>query len=328
MRKSEKKMVIGVMTSGGDCPGMNAVLNYICKYAQSRYKIVFVRNAYYGLVRNQIVSIDNCLVKMCIHEGGTLLGSKRFPEFEKPEFQKKAVENLRKNKINVLIVVGGNGSYSGAKCLSKLGVNVICIPGTIDNDVKSTDLAIGFATALQTLHNCLLKISSTARSHERVSIVEVMGRYCSDLAFFSSFSTFADMVITHDCFLSPHDVVKNLKKILLKKTSPLIVICEKLYGCDGRPNLQELGSIIEAKVAKKVNICVIGYLQRGGSPCAFDCVLAGMMSFHAIQLINEQKFNRLVGYRNGQITSTKIDDDVEKDKLQNFSDKLINGFIY
>lgn len=310
----DNKLSLAIITSGGDAPGMNNIIAHILKYSNGKYRVLLVRNAFRGLVENDFIEPDGNAVITSAHSGGTILGSLRFPQFEKLEFQKKAVANLQQRQIDVLIIAGGNGSYRAAQSLAKLGIKVICIPTTIDNDVDSTDFTVGFATALETIQECVSKIVTTARSHSRISLVEVMGRYCPDLTNFSAVVCDADVVITRDHYLEPKVIISRLQTLFKHQNSALVLVAEKIYGEDGKPTLLELASIIEQNLRKQVNTCVLGYIQRGGKPSAFDCMLSGMMCYYTMKLIQNGEFNKMICYRNGTICALDLNANVPKKK--------------
>ncbi|MBP5301602.1 MAG: 6-phosphofructokinase [Bacilli bacterium] len=288
---------IAILTSGGDCPGMNALINAIVKKgAEYNFKIFFIFDGYYGLFKNQIYKNDKNDFSNIIACGGTILRSSRFEDFKKREIREMAVNNLKKNEIDALICIGGNGTYKGAYELSKMNVNCICIPATIDNDIVLTDFTLGFDTCLNTIVNCVDKIRDTTMSHQKCSIIEVMGRDCGDLSFFSGLALYADIISTSKNFLTINEIIEKIKKILNKnKRNIIIIVSEKLY------DVQDLATEIEKTLNYKCSAEILGHLQRGGTPSAFDRILAYKFGTKCIELIQNDKINGCIGIKNNKI---------------------------
>lgn len=293
---------IGVLTSGGDAPGMNAAVRAIIRAGIKNGKEMFViYDGYRGLVDGEIQQVDRNFVSDIINRGGTIIRSARLPEFKELEVQKKAVEQLKKHGIDALVVIGGDGTYMGAKKLSNLGINCIAIPGTIDNDIASTDYTIGFDTALNTICDAVSKLRDTSSSHQRCSVIEVMGRYCGDLALFSGIASGADLIISTDHPLSRGESIERIKKMRAEgKRHVIVIITEKL--CD----VHEFARDIEKQTGYECRAEVLGRIQRGGSPSAFDRVLAAKLGTYAVECLLENKSGRCVGIINNQLTDIDI----------------------
>ena len=294
---------VGVLTSGGDAPGMNAAIRAVVRAGiRNGCEMYFVYEGYKGLVEGNIQKIDRSGVSEIISRGGTILKSARLPEFKDEAVRKKAVEQLKKHHIDALVCIGGDGTYMGAKKLTEMGINCIGVPGTIDNDIASTDYTIGFDTALNTIIECTDKIRDTTESHSRCSIVEVMGRHCGDLALFSGIAEGVDMIITPDHPISDEDIIENLKAWKkANKQHVMIVISENIY-----PDTKVLNEKIEKETGYESRVEVLGRIQRGGSPSAFDRVLAARLGAHAIDLIMEGKGGLCVGLVNNKVVHYDI----------------------
>ena len=286
---------IGILTSGGDSPGMNAAIRSVVRTGLSYGLDVYgIYNGYRGLINGEIVPMDRSSVSDIVNRGGTILKTARLPEFKNIEFQKKAVEILQKEGIEALVVIGGDGSYRGGLDLTKLGINCIGLPGTIDNDIASTDFTIGFDTALNTIIDAVDKIRDTTESHSRCSIIEVMGNHCGDLALYSGIAEGAEIIITPDFLMSDEDVFSVLRKMREKDSNKraIMIVSEKIY-----PDIHEFAKRIEANTGFNTRATVLGYIQRGGAPSASDRVLAGRMGSYAVDLLVNGKGGRCVGIR-------------------------------
>lgn len=299
------KNKIAILTSGGDSPGMNTVIYSVIKHCFSNnIEPYVIYEGYKGLVEGKIVKANFIEAEKNALNGGTYIYTSRLPEFAKLSVRKIAVDKLKKLGITNLIVVGGDGSYQGAKLLSELGIKCIGIPGTIDNDISSSDFTIGFFTALDSIDQAIYKIRHTCISHRRPAIIEVMGRYCGDLAVFSGITSFADLIITSENYMTPETIAERVKQAFDKnyeKRTFIIVISEKIYGCENKPTLEDIDTAIYKKINCKTNINRLGYLQRGGIPSALDRFLAFQMGMHAVELIIKQKFNRIIGISHNDI---------------------------
>ncbi|MCH3964808.1 MAG: 6-phosphofructokinase [Clostridium sp.] len=290
-------MKIAILTSGGDAPGMNATIRAVVKFASYKKAEVFgVKYGYKGLIDGDLIKLDNKEVDDVAERGGTILKTARCIEFVKEEGQRKALNTLKKFQIGGLIVIGGDGSFKGAEKLSRLGVNTIGLPGTIDNDLNYTDYCIGFDTTLNTVLECIKKIKDTDSSHEKTTIVEVMGRYCGDLALYSAFAGGAEIISTPENKLKPDDICKKLSdNIHNGKKDNIIIVTERMY------DINELQKYIECKLDISIRSTVLGFVQRGGDPSAFDRILAFKMGIKAVDLLINGFSNKAVGIRNNKI---------------------------
>jgi 6-phosphofructokinase 1 len=295
-------MNIGVLTSGGDSPGMNAAIRAIIRAGLSYgHDLYAIYNGYRGLVAGQIEKVDRSFVSQIINKGGTILRSARLPEFINPNIREEGVKQLKKFGINALVVIGGDGTYRGAKDLSDMGINCIGLPGTIDNDIASTDYTIGFDTCLNTIVQAVDKLRDTTFSHQRCSIIEVMGNRAGDLAIYAGLACGAELTISGDNFMPLSEMIARLKfQKATSKNHAMVIVSEKLF------DLNELARFIQQETDFEVRTEVLGRIQRGGAPSAFDRILASRMGEYAVQCLNEGKTSRCIGVR-GQ---TLVDYDI------------------
>lgn len=295
---------IAVLTSGGDAPGMNACVRAVVRSGLVRgFEMYGIRNGYRGLLEDNIVKMNRHSVSEIINRGGTVLGTARSPEFKNIEVQKKGVEILKKHGIDALVGIGGDGTYMGLAALSRLGINTIGIPGTIDNDIASSDFTIGFDTALNTIVECVDRLRDTSSSHQRCSIVEVMGNRCGDLAAYAGLACGAEMVITSETKFSKESVIDFLKKQREKgKNHAIIIISEKV--CD----VYELAHEIMYKCGFETRAEILGHMQRGGTPSAFDRVLASRLGHYSIELLQQGVSSSCIGIIDNKLTCNSIAD--------------------
>ncbi len=299
---------IAVLTSGGDAPGMNACLRAVVRAGLYNGKDMYVvYDGLRGLVEGDIKQVNKDFTQDIINRGGTVIRSARLPEFKDPEVAKKAANNLKDFEIDALIGIGGDGTFRGLNLLSTFGVKVVGIPGTIDNDVGSTEQTIGFSTALNTICECVDKLKDTSGSHQRCSLIEVMGRDCGDLAMYAALAEGAEGVICVEHPLKEEVLFRKLRKMKAQnKSHAIIIVSENLY------DIRELAKKIEEETNFDTRTEVLGRLQRGGSPSAEDRVLAARMGARSIDIaLNEQLGSRIVGIRSGQIIDLPIEDAVE-----------------
>ena len=294
---------IGVLTSGGDAPGMNCAIRAVVraglKYGLGVYG---VNDGYKGLVEGDIVELDRHSVSDIVSRGGTVLKTARLREFKEESVRQIAVNNLRKLGIDALVVIGGDGSYMGAKKLTEMGINCVGLPGTIDNDIASTDYTIGFDTCLNTIVDCVDKIRDTTESHQRCAIIEVMGNHCGDLALFSGIAEGAEMIITPDHPIPAEEVMASLRDLYeSKKKRAVVIVSEKIY-----PDIHAFAKRITEETGFEAKAEVLGRVQRGGSPSAFDRVLAARMGAHAVDCLLEGKGGICVGMINNKIVDYDI----------------------
>ena len=296
---------IGVLTSGGDAPGMNAAIRAVTRVALANgFEVMGIKDGYRGLVEGNYIPMDKSTVSDILNRGGTVLGSARLTEFKDLEIQKKAVQTLQNAKIDAIVVIGGDGSYRGAMALTKLGINCIGLPGTIDNDIPGTDFTIGFDTALNTVVEAVDKLRDTSSSHHRCSVVEVMGNRCGDLAVWAAISCGAEIVITPETGYDELDVLERLRYLdkAVKKRHAIVVISEKIADVD------ELARKISQNTGFAGRATVLGHVQRGGSPSPRDRVLASMMGEKAVDLLMEGVGGHCVGMIDNKVTSMPIEE--------------------
>ncbi|WP_078595057.1 6-phosphofructokinase [Evansella clarkii] len=295
---------IGVLTSGGDSPGMNAAIRAVVRKAI--YHDIEVYGIYYGyagLISGNIQKLEVGSVGDIIHRGGTMLYTARCEEFRTEEGQLKGVEQLKKFGIEGLVVIGGDGSFQGAKKLTEHGFPTVGVPGTIDNDISGTDFTIGFDTALNTVIDAIDKIRDTATSHERTYVIEVMGRDAGDIALWSGLADGAETILIPEEKYDIDDVLKRLKRGHDRgKTHSIIVVAE------GAASGVEIGKIIDERAGLETRVTVLGHIQRGGSPTASDRVLASRLGAYAVELLLDGEAGKMVGVQKNELVSHSFDD--------------------
>ena len=298
---------IGVLTSGGDAPGMNAAVRGVVRTALSLgIEVYGIYDGYQGLVENRIAKLDRSSVSDVINRGGTFLGSARFPEFKDVAVREKGIENLKEHGIEALVVIGGDGSYMGAKKLTEMGYPCIGLPGTIDNDIAGTDYTIGYLTALNTVIESIDRLRDTSSSHQRISIVEIMGRHCGDLTLMSAIAGGCEYIITPETGLDKEQLIGNIQDGIAKgKKHAIIALTELMMDAN------ELAKEIEAATGRETRATVLGHIQRGGRPTAFDRVLASRMGNYAVHLLQEGYGGRCVGIEKKELVHHDIIDCIE-----------------
>lgn len=302
---------IGIVTSGGDAPGMNAAIRAVARIAYSKnLEVLGFERGWEGLMTNTFIPVTPRSVSGIIQLGGTILHTSRSPQFKKKEGIRKAANNLAMNKIDGLAVIGGDGSFKGALELSKETSSLIVgVPATIDNDVFGTDETIGFDTAVNTAVAEIDRIRDTAISHERVFIVEVMGRTRGFLASTVGLTVGAEIILVPEAKTEKERIVKRLAENSAKgKRSGIIVAAE------GIGDTRKLGREIEKSTGTEVRVSVLGYAQRGGSPTARSRLLASLFANEAVNLLSEGRENRVVGLQKGEVTSTELEKSCENEK--------------
>lgn len=290
-------MKIACLTSGGDAPGMNAVIRAIVRAGNLYgHEIYGIRDGYKGLVEDDMILLTHQSVSGFLSKGGTFLGTSRLPEFTQIKVREIAVRNLRQRGIDALIVIGGDGTYKGGMDLADMGVKVIGIPGTIDNDVAGTDFTIGFNTAVETIVDAIDKLRDTSSSHQRVSIIEVMGRQSGDLAVYAGICGGAEFIITPENQIDTEVMIETIKKYKDEgRRHAIVVVTEKML------DPHELAHEITERSGFSSRATVLGYIQRGGSPCPDDRILGSRMGTYAIELLNDEIHGVCVGVRNNQM---------------------------
>ena len=301
---------IGVLTSGGDAPGMNAAIRGVVRAALTEGLEVYgIYDGYQGLYEDRMEQLDRYSVSDVINRGGTFLGSARFPEFRKPEVRETAVQNMKRRGLDALVVIGGDGSYMGAKLLTETGFPCIGLPGTIDNDVAGTDYTIGYFTALETVLEAIDRLRDTSSSHQRISIVEVMGRHCGDLTLAAAIAGGCEFIVLPEVEFKPEDLVDEIKAGIAKgKKHAIVAITEHI--CD----VDDLAKFIEQETGRETRATVLGHIQRGGSPVAYDRILASRMGAYSIELLLQGYGGRCVGIQNEKLVHHDIIDAIENMK--------------
>lgn len=301
---------IGVLSSGGDAPGMNAAIRAVVRTGiYNNLRVMGIKKGYNGLISGDIYEMNLSSVADIIHRGGTILRTARSEEFTTEAGRKKALTVLKVFHIDGLVVIGGDGSLRGARELSKLGVPTIGIPGTIDNDLGYTNFTIGFDTAINTVIEGISKIRDTSTSHGRANIIEVMGRHCGDIALYSGLAGGAESIIVPEEGFNIEDVCKRLIQGKNRgKLHSIILLAE------GVGNAYELSKEIQNYTGIETRVTILGHLQRGGSPTAFDRILASKMGAKAVELLLEGKTARTLGVKGNKIFDMDIDEALSMEK--------------
>ncbi|MCR5769597.1 MAG: 6-phosphofructokinase [Butyrivibrio sp.] len=309
MAKEIKK--IGVLTSGGDAPGMNAAIRAVVrKSIANGLQVVGIKKGYQGLLNEEFIDMDRHSVSDIIQRGGTILGTARCMEFKTEEGQQKAVEICHQYGIDGVIVIGGDGSYRGAQKLSQHGINTIGIPGTIDLDISCTDYTIGFDTAINTAMSAIDKVRDTSSSHERCSIIEVMGRHAGYIALWCSIANGGDDILIPEKYdFNEQKVIDNIIDNRKRGKTHHIII-----NAEGIGHSTSMARRIEAATGIETRATILGYMQRGGSPTCKDRVYASMMGAYAADIMTQGKTNRVVGYRDGKFQDFDIEEALNMEK--------------
>ena len=293
---------IGVLTSGGDAPGMNAAVRAVVRTAIAMgIKVKGIRRGYNGLIEGDIIDLDVRSVSDIIHRGGTVLYTARSPRFKTEEGMKEAIDNCKKHGIEGIVVIGGDGSYRGARDLSLRGIPCVGVPGTIDNDISSTEYTIGFDTAMNTAMEMVDKIRDTAQSHDRCSVVEVMGRRAGYLALQTGIAVGATAVLVPEVEFKIEDVIEKIKST--QKTGKkhfIVVVAEGVGG------VEEIAKKIESETGVESRATILGHVQRGGNPTVRDLVMATEMGYAAVKLLKDGIGNRVIGWKKGDIVNYDI----------------------
>ncbi len=302
---------IGVLTSGGDAPGMNAAVRAVVRAAIFRgIEVIGIRRGYNGLINGDIIRLDEKSVAHIINRGGTILYTARSEEFLTPEGQEKAVRTCKLLGLDGIVAIGGDGTFRGALALSKHGVSVVGIPATIDNDIACTNYCIGFDTAANTAIECIDKLRDTMQSHERCSVVEVMGRHAGHLALYVGLAIGATAVLVPECTESFEvEVIEKIRNARLNGfTHYMIVVAE------GAASAMEVAQKIKDTICIEPRVTVLGHIQRGGTPTARDRVTATRMGYHALDILAAGGTNRIVCLRNSVMTDIDIDEALSEHK--------------
>ena len=302
---------IAVLTSGGDAPGMNACIRAVVRTAlNNKMDIYGVNRGYAGLVKGEITRLSTRSVSDMIHKGGTFLNTARCPEFKDMDVLKQAAEALSAFGIEGLVVIGGDGTFRGAKDLSEnFGIKVMGIPGTIDNDLAYTDYTVGFDTAVNTVLWAINNLRDTFHSHDRVGLLEVMGRNCGDIALYAGVAGGAEYVLVPEIPYDLDKIAASIKKSYLRgKTSNLIILAE------GAGNADEIANYIHEKSGIGVKVTNFGHIQRGGSPNMFDRVLAARFGYKAVELLRDDAESCAIGIRDNKVITVSFDEVYKAEK--------------
>lgn len=300
---ANKVKTIGVLTSGGDAPGMNAAIRAVVRAAINRgMKVKGIMRGYAGLLQEEIVDMQSSSVSDIIHRGGTILYTARCMEFTTEEGQKKGAEICKKHGIDGMVVIGGDGSFRGAGKLSALGINTIGVPGTIDLDIACTEYTIGFDTAVNTAMEAIDKVRDTSTSHERCSIIEVMGRRAGYIALWCGFANGAEDILLPERYDGDEQVLINriIENRKIGKKHHIII------NAEGIGHSTSMARRIEAATGIETRATILGHMQRGGTPTCKDRVYASIMGAKAVELLAEGKSDRVVAYKNGEYTDFDI----------------------
>ena len=309
---SKKIKTIGVLTSGGDAPGMNAAIRGVVRTAiHSELKVKGIMRGYAGLLQEEIIDMDAVSVSDIIDRGGTILYTARCPEFTTEEGQKKAAEICKKHNIDAVVVIGGDGSFRGAGKLADFGIATMGIPGTIDLDISCSDYTIGFDTAVNTAMQAIDKVRDTSTSHERCSIIEVMGRNAGYIALWCGFANGAEDILIPEKYDGNEQELIN-KIIENKKRGKKHYI---IINAEGIGHSTSMSRRIEAATGVETRATILGYMQRGGAPTCKDRVYASIMGAKAVQLLLEGKRKRLIAYRNGEFCDIDIQEGLAMKKF-------------
>ena len=293
---------IGVLTSGGDAPGMNAAVRAVVRTADYYgIKVKGIRRGYTGRMEGDIIDLDSRAVSGIIQLGGTMLYSARSPKFKTSEGVKQAVENCKKHGIEGIVVIGGDGSFRGARDLSLQGIPCVGIPATIDNDISSTDYTIGFDTAMNTVVELVDKIRDTACSHDRCSVVEVMGHGAGDLALQCGLAVGATSVIVPEKNYDPEAIITKIRETQKRGRNHFIIVVS-----EGLCDVRELAKQIEESTGIESRATILGHIQRGGSPTLRDRVVASKMGYAAVELLKNGIGNRVIALKNCEIVNYDI----------------------
>ena len=317
---------VGILTGGGDCPGLNAVIRAAVRYAiQEGYEVTGIKNGWKGLVENDTMELSLQSVSGILPKGGTILGTSRTNIYKKEDDLKKAKENFKKMRLEALIAIGGEDTLGIAHKLYKEGFNVVGAPKTIDNDLNCTDVTFGFDTALNVATEAIDRLHTTAESHHRIMVVEVMGRHAGWIALESGIAGGADVILIPEFPIDIEDVCKIIKKRHARgKTFSLVVVAEGAQFKEGTMVLQEekldafghvrLGGIgqriaeeVEKRTGYETRVTVLGYVQRGGTPTAFDRVLGTRFGVKAMELVLKKDFGKMASLQGNKIVAVPLE---------------------
>lgn len=293
---------IGILTSGGDAPGMNAAIRAVVRKALNyNLEVVGIQDGFLGMHQELFISLDHSSVDNIIGLGGTILGTARFLEFKEEKIRAEAVQNLKKHNIDAVVIIGGDGSYMGALRLTQMGIPCIGIPGTIDNDTHGTDYTIGFDTALNTIVDCMDKLRDTCNSHKRVSIIEIMGRHCGDLSTYASIAGGADFLIIPERNFNHQELYNQINSSFATgKRHVLIALAENIVNAD------TLAQDVQKNTNYECRATILGHIQRGGSPTPNDRILASRLGAYAVDLLLQGVQGHSVGVHKNELVHNEL----------------------
>ncbi len=301
---------IGVLTSGGDAPGMNAAIRAVVRKSIFHgLEVVGIKRGYHGLINGESTHMHLGSVADIIQRGGTILRTARSPEFLDKPGQEQAVRNLREMEIEGLIIIGGDGSFRGAAVLEEAGVHTVGVPGTIDNDIPYTGASIGFDTAVNNVTDAINKVRDTATSHERVYVIEVMGRTSGQIALAAGLAGGAESILVPEMPFDINEICDRLHRGVKRgKLHSIILVAE------GAGSALSIGEEIKQKTDMETRVTILGHLQRGGTPTAFDRMLASRLGAAAVDLLRENCHGRMVGLVAGEVKATPFYEVFAKEK--------------
>lgn len=301
---------IGVLTSGGDAPGMNAAIRAVVrKSIYHGLEVIGFRRGYHGLIYGDYLKMELGSVADIIHRGGTILRTARSPEFMQPEGRQKALEVIEASGIEGLVIIGGDGSLRGAVELEKLGVHTVGVPGTIDNDIACTDYTIGFDTAVNNVIDAINKVRDTATSHERVYVIEVMGRSAGYIALMAGVAGGAESILVPEIPYDLQEVIERMHRGVKRgKLHSIILVAE------GASSAMEVADVIKKETKMDVRVTILGHLQRGGTPTAFDRMLASRLGAAAVDLLRSGSHSSMLGLVGNEIKSTPYEEALQQAK--------------
>ena len=308
---AKKIKTIGVLTSGGDAPGMNAAIRAVVRKALANgVSVKGIKKGYRGLLNEEIIDMERWTVSDTLQQGGTILGTARCPEFHTEEGQQQGADVCRKLGIDGLVVIGGDGSYRGAQALARHGVNTVGIPGTIDLDIACTEYTIGFDTAINTAMDAIDKIRDTSSSHERCSIIEVMGRNAGYIALWCGVANGAEDILLPEKYdYNEQEIINNIIASRKRGKTHHIII-----NAEGIGHSTSMARRIEAATGMETRATILGYMQRGGAPTCKDRYYASIMGAYAADILCEGKSNRVVGYQHGEFLDFDIEEALNMQK--------------
>ena len=309
---------IAVLTSGGDAPGMNAAIRAVVRTGlDKKLTVMGIQRGFSGLINGEIFEMDRRSVADIIQRGGTVLRTARSEEFKTEAGQKKGAAILNAFGIDGLVVIGGDGSFHGARALSKYGINTVGLPGTIDNDLAYTDYTIGFDTAVNTVLDAINKLRDTSSSHERVSVVEVMGRNCGDIALYAGLAGGAESIIVPEKGYDINELCRTILEGKLRgKRHNLVIVAEGVGGAN------DIAKKVEEVTGIGARATILGHIQRGGSPTSNDRILASRLGYRAVELLMEGKSSKVAGVKGGNVIDVDIDKALAMERK--FDEKLYN----